>query len=285
MTWNAEGILSNGRELTLLNQLNVNNVDVGIVTETEIPSSGHRDYNVEGYHSCLPLSPSELLKTAKYRVVVLVRSALATETKIRSDLMHAAVQSVWIQLDMQGTAGRPGTRGPPGTRVLVCGMYRRWSDLAQETTALFKVREQLQAAAAEVDNIVFAGNIYLNTARRGNVRYGCRCLMLAHDNAVADSVMRYLETGVTYRSQGQHMREDGEARGHKLVLNHICVSKDLEATVSMLSDATTDHSPVVASVLVNRVSPTTKSIKKRSFKAVERLALFRALDSWPWSDV
>jgi hypothetical protein len=118
MTWNAEGILSNGRELTLLNLLNDNDVDVGIVTETEIPSSGHGDYNVEGYYSYLPLSPSELLKTAKYWVVVLVRSAVATVTKICSDLMHAAVQSFWIQLDMQGTPRCPGTR------VLVCGMNR-----------------------------------------------------------------------------------------------------------------------------------------------------------------
>jgi hypothetical protein len=109
MTWNAEGILYNGKELALLSLLNDNDVDVGIVTKTEIPSSGHGDYNVEGYHSYLPLSPSELLKTAKYRVVVLVRSALATVTKIRSDLMHAAAQSVWIQLDMQGTPRRPGT--------------------------------------------------------------------------------------------------------------------------------------------------------------------------------
>jgi hypothetical protein len=66
-----------------------------------------------------------------------------------------------------------------------------------------------------VDNIIFAGDINLNTARRSNVRYGRRCLMLAHDNAVADTNMRYLETGVTYRSHGQHMREDGEVRGHK----------------------------------------------------------------------
>jgi hypothetical protein len=54
--------------LALLNLLKDNNEDVGIVTETEIPSSGHGDNNVEGYHSYLPLSPSELLKTAKYRV-------------------------------------------------------------------------------------------------------------------------------------------------------------------------------------------------------------------------
>jgi hypothetical protein len=60
MMWNAEGILSNGRELALLNLLNVNDVDVGIITETEIPSSGHGDYNVKGYHSYLPHSHSEL---------------------------------------------------------------------------------------------------------------------------------------------------------------------------------------------------------------------------------
>jgi hypothetical protein len=164
-------------------------------------------------------------------------------------------------------------------------MYREWPDLAQESTALFKVREQLQAAAAEVDNIVFAGDINLDTARRSDVRYGPRCLMLAHDNAVADSNMSYLETGVTYQSHSQHVREDGEVRGHESVLDHICVTKDLEATVSVLSDATTDHSPVVASVLVNRVAPTPKSIERRNFKALERPALLQALDSWPWSDV
>jgi hypothetical protein len=43
-----------------VNLLNVNDVDVGIITETEIPSSGHGDYNVKGYHSYLPHSHSEL---------------------------------------------------------------------------------------------------------------------------------------------------------------------------------------------------------------------------------
>jgi hypothetical protein len=81
------------------------------------------------------------------------------------------------------------------------------------------------------------------------------------------------------------VREDGEVRGHELVLDHICMTKDLEATVSVLSDATTDHSPVVVAVTVNRVAQTTKSMERRNFKALERQALLRALDSWPWSDV
>jgi hypothetical protein len=54
MTWNAEGILSNGRELALLNLLTANDVNVSIITKTEIPSRGHGDFNVEGYHSFLP---------------------------------------------------------------------------------------------------------------------------------------------------------------------------------------------------------------------------------------
>jgi hypothetical protein len=58
-----------------------------------------------------------------------------------------------------------------------------------------------------------------------------------------------------------------------LVLDHICMTKDLEATVSVLSDATTDHYPVIASVSVDNVAPTTKSIERRSFKVLERPAL------------
>jgi hypothetical protein len=46
MTWNLEGILSSGRELALLNLLTDNDVDIGIVTETEIPFRGHGDFNV-----------------------------------------------------------------------------------------------------------------------------------------------------------------------------------------------------------------------------------------------
>jgi endonuclease/exonuclease/phosphatase family metal-dependent hydrolase len=141
-----------------------------------------------------------------------------------------------------------------GNCFLIGGLYREWSDLPQEYTALTRIKDQLQAAASEVDNIVFAGNVNLNTARRCNMRYGRRCLMLAHDNAIAEANMRYLATGVTYRSHGFHKREDGEARGQESVLDHVCVTKDLEATVSVLPDSTTDHSPVVAAVKVNRVT-------------------------------
>jgi hypothetical protein len=63
------------------------------------------------------------------------------------------------------------------------------------------------------------------------------------------------------------------------------VTKDLEATVTVLTDSTTDHSPVVAAIKVNRVTPTQKTLKRRNFKALGRPALIRALEAWPWSDV
>jgi hypothetical protein len=97
MTWNAERILSNGRELALLSLLNDNDIDIRIITETEIPTSSHGDFNVKGYHTFLPVNHSDKLMKAKYRVMVVVRSELAALTKIRPDLMHPAVgyKSTW----------------------------------------------------------------------------------------------------------------------------------------------------------------------------------------------
>jgi hypothetical protein len=230
MTWNVEGILSSRRELALLSLLNDNDVDVGIITETEIPTSSHGDFNVEGYHTFLPVTHSDLLKTAKYRVMIVVRSEMAALTKIRHNLMHPAVQSVWVQLDF-------------GNCFLVGGFYREWSNLPQEYPALTRIKDQIKAATAEVDNIVFASDVHLDTATRGDKKYGRRCLLLAHDNAIAEANMRYLTTGVTYRSHGLHKREDGEARGHESVLDHVCVTRDHEATVTVLTDSTTDNFP------------------------------------------
>jgi hypothetical protein len=80
---------------------------------------------------------------------------------------------------------------------------------------------------------------------------------------------------------GQHKREDGEVRGRQSVLDLVCVTKDLEATVSVLPGATMDHSPLVAAVTVNRVAPTSRSMKRRNFKALKRPTLLQALVIWP----
>jgi hypothetical protein len=63
------------------------------------------------------------------------------------------------------------------------------------------------------------------------------------------------------------------------------VTRDLEATVAVLIDLTTDYFPVVAAVKINKVAPTLKILERRNFKALERPALLRELDACPWSDV
>jgi hypothetical protein len=111
-----------------------------------------------------------------------------------------------------------------------------------ETTALSKIREQLQAASAETDNIVLARDVNLDTARRLDARYRRRCLMLAHNTAVAEANIRYMETGIRYRYHGRHVREDGKAREDKSTLDHMCVSKDLLG--HRQCDQQQDHRPL-----------------------------------------
>jgi hypothetical protein len=47
------------KRLALLNLLMANGVDIGIITEAEVPASSHGNFNVKGYHSYLP-HPSNL---------------------------------------------------------------------------------------------------------------------------------------------------------------------------------------------------------------------------------
>ena len=96
MTWNASN-LSRGvtKGLALQNLLSLNNIDVAIVTETELPSTAS-PYAVKGYTSFFPT----VLQGDKIRVLALVKSDLATTSgaKIRKDLMSERGLSVWLEL-------------------------------------------------------------------------------------------------------------------------------------------------------------------------------------------
>jgi hypothetical protein len=52
------------------------------------------------------------------------------------------------------------------------------------------------------------------------------------------------------------------------VLDHVCMTRDLKAMVAVLTDSTTDHFPVVASIKINKVAPTLKTMKRRNFEAL-----------------
>jgi hypothetical protein len=67
----------------------------------------------------------------------------------------------------------------------------------------------------------------------------------------------------------------------------MCVSKDLVATVTLLNDSTTDHYPLLESVMIDMLPPASKSIVRRNFKKVTTSALNQALESWhrDWSNM
>jgi hypothetical protein len=88
--------------------------------------------------------------------------------------------------------------------------------------------------------------------------------------------LRYLETSITYRSHGRHVREDGKAREYESILDHMCVSKDLVVTINMLTNSTTNHFPLLASLLIDLLSLFNRSIEQRNFKKVWSPALLRA---------
>ncbi len=64
------------------------------------------------------------------------------------------------------------------------------------------------------------------------------------------------------------------------------LNNGLEATVKVLSDATTDHRPVLASIdLTPTQTPATNQPVRRNFNKITRDALLQALEEWPWSRI
>lgn len=69
------------------------------------------------------------------------------------------------------------------------------------------------------------------------------------------------------------------------MLDPMCISKELKATITVLGNNTTDHYPLLASVMIDLACPSNRPIDRRNFKKVTPSALNRALKSWNWSDV
>jgi hypothetical protein len=116
LTWNAANLARGTKELALSHLLVSNNVDVAVITETELPAPSAVVFSINGYTTYLPL----VLPGAKTRVLTLVKSNLAMQAsaKLCLDLMSSSVQSVWIQLSL-----------PKLKRLVIGGVYRQWSSV------------------------------------------------------------------------------------------------------------------------------------------------------------
>jgi hypothetical protein len=67
-------------------------------------------------------------------------------------------------------------------------------------------------------------------------------------------------------------KSPGKAREHESVLDHICVSKELVATISVLNNTTTDHYLLLTSVRIDMASPSSRPIDQMNFKKVTQSA-------------
>jgi hypothetical protein len=163
MTWNAANLARGVKELSLSHLLNINNVDVAIITEAELPTMMATTFSVDGYTPFLPVvGPTE-----KTRVLALVKSVLAVRmgARLRLDLMTLSVQTLWLELNQ-----------PNGNRLVIGGVYRQWtsssmstsscqSGLAMEREQLDIILNQVKLASRTAKAIIVLGDFNLDAHR------------------------------------------------------------------------------------------------------------------------
>ncbi|QQP39700.1 Uncharacterized protein FKW44_013507, partial [Caligus rogercresseyi] len=254
-TWNVAG-LSGTKELHLSCLLDRQDIDAAVITETE-------------------MAPSvDTFKKKGTRIVTLVKTDLAmrSNAKLRPDLMSSDVQTVWIELTL------------PTYSVLVGGVYREWNSsepgsVLTERDRLDVILDQAKSATGTSKRVLILGDFNLDTLRHNDRSYSRRSFLQILSDGMKDASLDYATTKATWKSYGKF---EGEHRTS--CLDHV-YSAGLDCSVKVLEDATSDHRPVLANILVPSERSGTKSIKRRNFKAIRQSELETALQRWPWTSI
>jgi hypothetical protein len=283
VTWNANGLLTGSRELALSHLLEYNDVDIMVVTETEITAKA-APFATHGYVTFLPL----VREKEKTRTITLVKSGLVTlaNVRLRTDLMKlSTVQAVWISMDAHVRPGPGRQCGQTHGALTVGGTYRTWSHMSkllnaeQEREQVSSLMGQMEQALTTSDRVLVIGDFNLDTHKKGK---------LTEDFLSSTAAMGYVyaPTVATYESYGLH----GLDRvNHVGCLDHVHTAgiRDRSLCVTVLNDWTTDHRPVLAvingarSILGNDLV----KLKRRNFKRITHSELEAALDLTDWSRV
>ena len=73
--------------------INEEQIDVAFITETDTKSlRKEENYQIKGYKTIFPNRMSEV---SKIRIIAFVKESLASQIKIRSDLMSKEFPSIW----------------------------------------------------------------------------------------------------------------------------------------------------------------------------------------------
>jgi hypothetical protein len=160
-------------------------------------------FAVDGYTSYLS-PPSAYLD--KHRVIILVRSTLATAANARicKDIALSTIQSAWVELDLHDGPNKKKT-------FILGGVYREWGGTAKEKEeAVATLEAQMLIASSITRHVIVLGDFNLDRHISKDTRYNHRPLLAALDSAVATAGLRYFAPVPTYQSHGSYQRR-GEA--------------------------------------------------------------------------
>lgn len=252
--------------LSLSHILSSNHVDISFITETDLPTEDAMTFAIDDYTTFTPIvSP-----TSKTRLIALVKKELAVHThaKLREDLMTVPGLSIWLELCLA-----------KNKRILLAGVYRPWSGLKQERLELEGLIGQIEAGSLDCKKVIILGDFNLDSLRVNDPSYGRAAMLDRLHEAVALAGLESHPTGPTWRSHGLF---NGTHRTS--CIDH-AYTAGVEAKVEVLSDATTDHRPLLVRLTEPGLDPRHQSrvaILRRNVKAMNRTDLEAALDSWSW---
>ena len=268
VTWNAANLArSPNKELALHHLLVTSRADIGVITETEFSPAAATVFSLSGFKTLLPPAAAGL---EKVRLVVLVRDDLLVDVKPLFVDSSANSPAIWLQLAPSSPSGCPP--------LVVGGVYRPWVGLAAERVQLDCLLSQAATISSTHKRIILLGDFNLDPTRLNNSDYGRAALARTLTDSLANAGYFLHPTSPTWYSHGQY---NGKRRTSTIDL---VFTAGLDASVSVLPDATTDHRPVkcvvAASLVKGNLGP--RQIMTRNIKRVTTDAWESALDSYPW---
>jgi hypothetical protein len=261
----------------LVNLLVKTGAEVCVITEAEVPSKTSPSFAVDGYTPFHP-PPSS---TGKYRVLLLVKSSLATSAnaRLRTDLMSSA-QTIWVELDVDKD---DCSKRKDKDTTIIGGVYREWGGLAEESrAAINELAAQMKVATTDSHHVTVLGDFNLDCLRtlKDDPQYQHHALVAILDAALEEAGLKYTKTGVTFRSYGQHPKPDGTREHRYSCLDHVYSTSNMEIGVSVLEDSSSDHRPVLAKAVLNICQkPRSGTIRHQKFKGLAAAEVDEALDN------
>jgi hypothetical protein len=183
--WNIErGFF--GKEAEITDIARGEDLDIFAIIEADIVYQSDPP-TIEGYKVIPTLRSSPLQKV---RVLTLVKEALFSQVKVRTDLMSENFASVWLQLN----------------GLLVCQFYREWTKNQDEKLDIFL--GQLHVASSSKRNLIVMGDCNLDQEKWDKDTYSHLKLSEQLRTGLAQSGLDILPMGLTYTANHRSVRGD-----------------------------------------------------------------------------